>query len=268
MKHYLLLIWCGLFGVYLESSETTWITKADEITEDWLVTTGIETGYTEHIRHFKKLFEKTHVRTFLEFGVGFSTKYFIDHSDKVISVEFVTPGAGPEWIKYCIELYRNCKTWTPIVYFTGKGLDTSWAPYKYLGAESVHKAAAFQPVYYQSYTLIDPSFLDDLENFINEQVVINDIDVAFVDAGICIRGDLVQVLFDKVPIIVAHDVARKEIRHLDDVYGYGRIVKPDHYVEIHVTLGMGTAFWIKNEEQYQGIIKELQEYAKSVYLPL
>ncbi len=263
MKRYFLAAFFAVFGFCINASATTWITNADEITEEWLVDIGAKTGYTEHVRHFKKIFNKMPVRTFLEFGVGFSTKYFIDNSNKVISVEFVTPGSGPEWLKYCIDLYRNCNTWTPIAYFAGNGLDVSWARYKYMGSESVYKAAAYQPVYCRSYALIDPSFLDDLNNFIEQQTAVNEIDMAFVDAGICIRGDLVQTLFNKVPIIVAHDVARKEIRHLDDVYGYGRVVVPENYIEIHVPFGMGTAFWIKNEDKYVEIIKDLQDYVSS-----
>lgn len=237
------------------------ITSADEITEEWLVNSGAETGYTEHVRHFKRLFNNCQVRTFLEFGVGFSTKYFIDNCENVISVEFVTPGTGPEWLQYCMNLYASCKTWTPIAYFAGLGLDTSWTPYKYLGADSVYKAAAYQPVYRKSYAPIDSSFLDDLNKFVQEQVTANTIDVAFVDAGVCLRGDLVQVLFNKVPIIAAHDIASKEKRQLDDVYGYGRIIVPQNYVEIFIPFGMGTAFWIKNEASYANLIQDLQNYA-------
>jgi len=258
----LLLVFCTVLEFCVQASPPKWIMNADEITEEWLITTGADTGYTEHIRHFKKIFSSMKVRTFLEFGVGFSTKYFLDHSDKVISVEIVTPGTGPEWFKYCIDLFRNCSTWIPMAYFTGNGLDTSWAPNKYMGTESVYQACAYQPAYYKSYALIDPSFLVDLENFVKQQVADNTIDIAFVDAGVCIRGDLVQVLFHHVPIIAAHDVGPRELRHLNDVYGYGRIRIPENYEEIYVAEGMGTAFWVKKEEKYQAIAKVLKAYAE------
>ena len=160
---FLMAFFFAFFGFLQQASASiTKITSPDEITEEWLITVGLRTGYTEHVRHFKRLFKSIQVRTFLEFGVGFSTKYFIDNCQKVISVEFVTPGTGPEWLKYCIELYRNYPTWQPIAYFAGKNLDISWAQYMYLGAESVYQAAAYQPAHYKSYSLIDPSFLEDL----------------------------------------------------------------------------------------------------------
>ncbi len=269
MTRYLMAVICTLFGYCIDASASsltskTWINNADEITEEWLVDAGAESGYTEHIRHFKILFNSMSVRTFLEFGVGFSTKYFIDNSENVVSVEFITPGSGPEWLQYCINLYTACPTWKPIAYFSGNGLNTSWATYKYMGKESVYKACAYQPVYYKSYALIDPSFLSDLNNFINMQVAANPVDVAFIDAGVCIRGDLVQSLFNKVPIIAAHDIAPIAIRKLNDVYGYGRVVVPSNYVEIYVPFGMGTAFWVLNIDAYQEIIISLQEYANGV----
>jgi hypothetical protein len=264
MKHKLLATFCLIIGSFQLLPAVSYITHADEITEEWLVEAGAATGYTEHVRHFRRLFAALPVRGLLEFGVGFSTKYFIDHCEKVISVEFVTPGSGPEWIKYCIDLYPSYPNWTPIVYFAGNGLDTSWAPNKYLGDISVYHAAAYQPVYKKSYALIDSTFLNDLNAFIDQQVSCNDIDVAFVDSGVCIRGDLVQSLFNKVPIILAHDISsamRRSLPTTDDVYGYGRMIIPDNYEEIYIPFGMGTGIWVSKDPKYANIINDLKEYA-------
>jgi hypothetical protein len=81
-----------------------YINDAEEITEEFLTSTGSSCHYTEHVAHIKRIFNNLHVRTFLEFGVGFSTKFFIDQSDHVISVEFITPGTGPEWMQFCESL--------------------------------------------------------------------------------------------------------------------------------------------------------------------
>jgi hypothetical protein len=72
------------------------------------------------------------------------------------------------------------------------GLDTSWAQHKYIGTESVYKATAYQPAYHKHYALIDPSYLDNINSFLKNHIAMNEIDVAFVDAGVCIRGDLVS----------------------------------------------------------------------------
>lgn len=255
------LFMVGCLLAYSAESSATWITSADQITEEWLTTEGPAFHYTEHIRHLKKVFDRLKVRTFLEFGVGFSTKYFLDNSEKVISVEFVTNGTGPEWFIYCMGLFCDSKNWMPIAYFSAYDGDTSWARYKYMGADSVFQAAAYQPVQLRSYAAVDPSFLDDLSNFISQQVALNAVDMAFVDSGICLRGDLVQRLFNRVPIIVAHDVGPKELIMLNDVYGYDRIVVPNNYEEIVVPFGMGTAFWVKKEKKYQTIIQDLKAYA-------
>ena len=51
---------------------------------------------------------------------------------------------------------------------------------------------------------------------------------------------------------------------MNDVYGYGRVIIPENYEEIHVPSGQGTAFWIKKETQYQEIIRDLQDYVKEL----
>lgn len=233
------------------------ITRAEEITDELLTTPGPFFSYTEHIRHFKIIFNQMKVRTFLEFGVGFSTKYFLDNSDRVISVEFITHGTGPEWLIYCMQIFKDYRSWVPMAYISGYNEDTKWARYLYNGLDSVFQAASYQPVHLQSYKEIDASFIEDLDRFILQQTAGSNVDIAFVDAGVCLRGDLVQTLFNKVPIIVAHDFGPKESIQLNDIYGYGRIIVPDNYVEIVVPFGMGTAFWVVKDEKYEKIIQDL-----------
>lgn len=251
------------------------IEKAEQITEEWLIQEGSKTGYTDHIPHFKQIFHKMNVRTLIEFGVGFSTKYFLDHAQRVMSVELLTDGIGLDWIMDCIELYKDFKHWMPIGFFSGQefqyrnrtyryGLDLNIIPYRYIGINSVREAAIYQPAHYQSYALIDPSYLYDMNTFI-EHLVESDgeVDVAFVDAGLCLRGDLVQLLFHKVPVILAHDIGPLEFRLFNDVYGYGRIQVPENYQEIYVPCGMGTCIWVKKEAPYFSIIEDLEKYAQS-----
>ena len=244
--------------------EDKYITKAEEITYDWLINTGAATGYTDHIPHFREIFNHLKVRTFLEFGLGFSTKYFLDSCEKVISVEFVTPGSGPDWIKKCLDLYRNYSNWIPITFFSGQVWDISWAPYKYLGSECVDKAACYQCSTHKNYALIDGFYLTELDAFISQLVQNHPIDIAFVDPGFYLRGDLVQLLFDKVPVIVAHDAAVRAQGEKNDVYGYSRIITPENYEEIYISYGQGTMVWILKNEKNNDLMDAIKNYAKRV----
>ncbi len=240
------------------------ITNADEITYDWLTQPGEENCYTDHVSHFREVFKNLKVRAFLEFGMGYSTKYFLDHCNKVISVEFVTPGCGPEWFKKCLKLYRDCSNWIPIAFFTGQLTDVQWAQYKYFGSESVYKAASYQSATHKNYALIDDFYLKELDAFIYRLSQSNHIDVAFVDAGIYLRGDLVQLLFGKVPVILAHDTYVRALCQKGDVYGYSRIVTPEDYEEIFIPHGCGTTLWVVKNEKFAQFAEALKKYANKL----
>lgn len=238
------------------------ITKADDITYDWLVKIGNETGTMDHVPHFKELFQNLKVRTFLEFGVGYSTKYFLDSSSKVISVEIVTPGSGPGNLKQFLSLYEEYSNWVPIAFFSGFLGDPSFAPYKHLGSDAVYKAAAYQNATHKDYALIDDFYRIELNAFIKNLVRFHNIDVAFVNpAGAHLRSDLVELLFDKVPVIIAHHTNCRKQGIINDVYGYSRLKTPDNYEEIFFSTGQGTTAWILKNEEYQELINELIAYS-------
>jgi len=173
------------------------ITRAEQISYEWLLEMGTKSGYTDHISHFHEIFKTFQVRAFLEFGLGYSTKYFLDSCQKVISVEFVTNGSGPGWIKECLNLYKNHSQWVPIAYFSGYHGDTQWAPYKYVGLDHVYNADAYQCAFHKDYSLINAVYLNELDSFITSLTKCYSIDCAFVDPGIFLRGDLVSLLFLK-----------------------------------------------------------------------
>lgn len=245
-----------LFSLPLLSDYRT--VEADEITYDWLVELGKTTGYTDHIYVFREIFSHLNVDTFLEFGVGYSTKYFIDNAAQVISVEFVTDGCGPDWIKVCMGLYREIHNWTPLIYFSDYRESPNWAQHRYLGSEQLYRAASYQCGTHKNYALIDDFYLKELDAFILRLTRDHDIDVAFVDPGIYLRGDLVQLLFDKVPIILAHDTHCRFLGQKDDVYGYSRITTPENYEEIFVPTGQGVTIWIKKDEKLRELAGKLR----------
>lgn len=238
------------------------VTNAEEITYDWLVHLGKTTGYTDHVPHFKRIFNKLKVNTFLEFGLGFSTKYFLDSCNKVISVEFIHEGYGPEWMQQCLKLYEHCTNWIPIAYFSQFRGNTDWAPFKYQGSDHVSKAGYYQCVTHQNYALIDDSYLKEIHLFMLDLIKLHKIDIGFVDAGIYLRGDLIQILFGKIPVIAAHDTNCRAMGMKDDVYGYSRIITPDNYEEIHIPQGQGMTVWIIKKDQFSELSEDLKNYAK------
>lgn len=241
------------------------VDRADQITYEWLVNEGDLKAYSDHIAHFKFLFDRHKVRTFLEFGLGYSTAYFLERCHKVISIEFITHGYGPQWMQYSVELFREASNWVPIAYFSGFLGDTNWARYKYVGSEAVYRACSYQCATHQNYALQDDFYLTELNAFLKNLVRSNKPEVAFVDAGLVLRGDLVTLMFGKVPIIVAHDTAWRGLKKPGaDVYGYTRIETPDTYEEIYLDSGAGTTLWVVKKPEYEGLRKALWEYSQGL----
>jgi hypothetical protein len=213
--------------------------EVEEITYEWLIDFGNTTSYTEHIPHFNQLFKTMKVRWMLECGCGFATKYFLDHCEKVISVEFLNPGTDDSWFKVCLKLFTDYTNWLPITY----NYDHS--------DESFNRACGYQCSQHQDYALIDPTYLFSLSKFFKSQQKAASkkssyIDVAFVDPGVYIRGDLVKVLLElKVPVVIAHDTASETLATSeDDLYGWTKVATPEDYEKIYIPSGQGTTFWI------------------------
>ena len=264
LKNFLPVLACMIFFAIGHANDYS-ITKADDITYDLLVKIGDETGATDHVSFFKEIFKKLKVRTFLEFGVGYSTKYFLDLSTKVISVEMITHGSGPANLKQFLKLYEEYSNWVPIALFSGFQGDPSFAPYKHMGSEAIYKAASYQNATHKNYALIDDFYRIELNAFIKNLVRFHKIDIAFVHpAGVPLRSDVVELLFDKVPVIIAHHTnCRKQVM-VNDVYGYSWLKIPDNYEEIHFSTGQGTTAWILKKEEYQELIDALRTYAKTL----
>ncbi len=232
------------------------ITKADEITYEFLLETGEKSGYCDHVFVFKKIFETVPIKVMLEFGLGYSTKYFLDHCSKVISVEFISPGWAPDWMRQCLELYREYSNWIPISYFSGYRGDYSWAQYKFFGTDGFYKAGNHFASTGQSYQEIEPSYSKELATFINNLSKYNKFDVALVDPGSVLRGEIVQLLFDKVPLIVSTDAASTHAGH--DCYGFKKVKVPSHYEEIYIPYGKGIAVWVQKKAEFEKLIQELK----------
>lgn len=256
MKYLILLL--ALAGI----AQSAQPTKADEITYDFLVQTGIETGQCDHIAHIKQIFETYKVKVLLEFGLGYSTKFFLDNCTKVISVEFVTGGLRPDWMKYCLDLYRGYSNWIPVAYFSNYANDFAWAPYKYFGTAKLYEAEKFYAATGQVPESDD--YIAELKTFIGNLTKFNKVDLALVDPGLLHRGALVQLLFEKSPIILAHDCYAFASPGIRDVYGYRKIVAPENYETIFIPKGKGTLLWIKKMDQTVELIEVMKSYAQTL----
>ncbi len=236
--------------------------KPEEITFEWLLQGNDDRGGTSHVLCLKEIFERFKIKSMLEFGMGYSTKYCLDSCKKVISVEVVTHGYGPDRIKQFMEFYKGYSNWVPIVYFTGYQGDMSWASYKYIGSDSVYKAASYQCSTWLHYENIDPFYMKELNEFITNLTKYNKVEMAFVQPMLYLRGDFVKLLFDKVPIIVAHNTVSRAVGK-EFAFGYLRVKTPDNYEEVYIPTKqnnevVGTTVWIVNKPEYEELLAALK----------
>lgn len=237
-------------------------TIADEITLDWLTRDAVIPHDTQFVLVFKKLFESMRIKTLLELGLGYPTKYFLDYCNKVISVDIITHGYGPAIMKKFMRVYSDYSNWIPIAFFSGyRSWDYDWAPYKHLGSESVYKATSYQHAYHKDYSKLDNFYLVELNAFLTNLFKYNKTDVAFIGHATFLRGDFVQLLFDKTPIIIAHNSDKRNVKDPDDIYGLVRVVTPENYEEIFFPTYGGTTVWISKGEQYKNLIEQFKKYA-------
>lgn len=233
--------------------------ESDFITYEWLVSNAAETSYTDHIPHWRRLFNTMKVRGFIDCGCGFSTKYFLDNCDKVISIEYINPGYGPLWFNHCLTLFEGVNNWIPMTYNED------------LRSNSFNNACAYQCSMHKDYALIDSSYLKELDQHFKGLIKDAkdggyDIDVAFVDPGIYIRGDLVKVLLaNKIPVVAAHDTASDYgTKEIENLYGWNKVVTPPDYVKIHIPFGQGTTFWIN--KKLPDVIASMIGYRNNIIL--
>ncbi len=213
-----------LFLILLFACAQLFSVQVSDLTYEKLVASG----YTDHVQHFQKLFQHHKVRSFIEFGLGYGTKYFLDNCEQVTSVEILLPSQSRYWADHTISLLQGYTNWTPIVRN---------------GSQNLQTANSLAAVEYKDPALYDSSYLLELKEICNELFRDKEYEVAFVDPGFHMRGDLVNELFDRVPIIVAHDT---NYAHLQ--YGWNKIYTPSNYVKIVCTEGSGTTFWIRTDE--------------------
>jgi len=183
--------------------------------------------WTDHLPFLRRVFALRPVASCLEFGLGEGTRLLLDSCEHVTSLELASRPGHDEWFQRCLEMYRGDSNWEPILHHCGEQLRE---------ADRIGEAGG--------YPIADHGYLAELAEVVGRVLSRRSYDLAFVDAGIHNRGDLVNLLFDRVPIIAAHDTNGLE-RH----YGWDLVAPPASYRRVRFTEGLGTTFWIREGER-------------------
>lgn len=192
-------------------------------------------NFSDHNIPHTELFIKHKIKNMLEFGLGKATEQFLREVDKVTSIEIYTSDkvveeklkiSGPQWVEKFKNEFADIR-WRIIMIEAREGILK--AEYEVTGHDKIKRGE-------------NPTSNEYIKEINYIVSMLGAYDYVFVDAGIHLRGDIVNALFQRFPIIGAHDTNDKAI------YGYNRVVVPENYkVEEHPS-GCGTTFWIKQYE--------------------
>lgn len=216
---------------YLEDwqGDAIFVRKGSLDTKGIIYENLVQNPYFNSVPRIKQIFEKTHIKSFLEFGFGYGTKYLLDYSGEVTSYEIILPDQTDEWFKKPVILFRNYKNWTPILKH---------------GSQALQKANILSGIHGKDPALEDATYLIELKDICDEIFANKQFDIVLIDPGFHMRGDLVNELFQRVPIIVVHDT-----NYSHQQYGWNKIQEPCNYTKIVYTEGQGVTVWIHNDRK-------------------
>jgi hypothetical protein len=181
-----------------------------------------------YIPSFINLYAKYSINRVLEFGEGDGTRFLLDNSDFVCSVEAIAYPYHKEWLYKCASMYKN------------EIVNKNWIQLPFMCSEELIKIDQMCQKGIQSEF---SSYSGELQLILDKALSYGPFDLAFVDYGIHLRADMVNMLFNKINIIAAHDTNVSP-----DIYGGNRIVIPLNYTKIVFNEEyLGTTFWIKND---------------------
>ena len=227
------------------------------ITYEWLSTNPQTAPSTDYLPHLRRLFNTIEVRGFLECGCSFSTKYFLENSEKVLSIDFMAPSFKNTLYPTCTQLFSHYNKWTFLCY-NDSLQDTSF-----------NKACEYQKNKGKDYAHINSKYLEDLSQFFKKQILDAQnmgivLDVAFVNTTVPLRGDMVNILLmNNIPIVIAHDtISEKTKNKSKDSWGWSKVKTPPDYIKITLPIGKGTTFWVKNTLLF--VINSLYTYMNDI----
>lgn len=202
---------------------------------------GAQDWYT----YFQLIFEKVKINNFLEFGLGNGTEFLLDHCGHVTSIEISLGSYNKSWYDTCKSKYKNYTNWNPV----------------YIEA-SQEIVRANEIAQQQRYPISYSEHLPELKKITDRALQDKNYEFIFVDAGIHNRGDIVNLVMGKAPIIAAHDSSRDPGRILKNIYGYNIVQSHPDYLEFHFEdTYMGTTIWV-NKNFDANVIKVLKERLK------
>lgn len=257
------------------------VKNADEITKEYLCNSPYS-YYTDHVNVFDEIFSVIEVDGFLDLGPGYSTKYFLDHAKHVVSVEFVTQHFGPDWLHVFLELYNSKLNWHPYAYLSDYNQQKSeylTAPHLKIlqGTEKLCFAGSEACKIKNRMRFSSTQYLIEIDQLIEQLLFDFSIlydstcDAALVDSGMLTRGEFVQALFNRVPIIGAHDIPEifTQIDPNMDDYGYSTIRTPANYESVWIGGNiclLGVMIWVnKDDPRAEIILPKLKELRLHMY---
>jgi hypothetical protein len=235
---YIYLIFALVASSFLSAADSPENWKEEDITYEALLH-----SWSNHVGAFQKLFQFRKINTFLEFGMGKGTKYFIDNCDKVISIELIGATYAQKTLPYTlktVEMFWHHANWHP----------------------HLLRCSPLMNHYDEiAWKKLDPrenldAYLKEVEAICTWALSKKSVDLVFVDQGLYPRGDFVNALFGKVNIIVAHDTGPHMNRNF---YGYHHVKVDPNYVEITYKKDAWTTFWVKKDD------KELIQYLQKAF---
>ncbi len=88
--------------------------------------------------------------------------------------------------------------------------------------------------------LYDANYLLELKALCNDTLKNQPCEVAVINSSMPLRGDLVNELFDRVPIIVAHETNKIGV--------WDKVNIPSNYEKIVFSQGQGSTFWVRKDK--------------------
>ncbi len=195
----------------------------------------------DHVRAWDTLFAIEQIDQFLELSEGKATRFFLDKCTHVTSVSLITISTADQIfpVYYAsLDLFDGLPNWTPKLHIFSEITDKA-NQYAEMG---------------QNPDMAGEEYLKEINQFCMELTEDTHYDAIFVDPRLCIRGDIMNALFNHADIIATHDT-----NYVPNIYGWYKLAAPENYEELHFSYGSGTTFWIKKDKE--DLIKKLKLYA-------